>query len=267
MAVRYRVTLTAAERTQLETLAPARRQTGSLWFRHARVLLLCDQGPAGPGWTVAQTATALGVSGRTVERVKKRFVEEGLEASLRRKPRETPPRPVQFDGAFAARLIALTCTEAPAGPAHWTLRLLAHHAVALGLTDAISPTSVHHILQKTRCSPIGNGTGASRRRRMPSSERAGRMYGRCITGPPTRAGRWCAWTRLPSHGWGRGPPRCREAPGIQLRPQRLGDVPLVAHPLAPNARVNPGTGGREGERPQFPALVEGQVPLAAEESA
>ncbi len=169
MAIRYRVTLTEAERVHLETLAPARRQTGSLRFRNARVLLLCDRGPAGPGWTVARTAEALGVSGRTVERVKKRFVEEGLEATLRRKPRETPPRPVQFDGAFEARLIALACTDAPAGRARWTLRLLADQAVVLGLTDAISPTSVHHILKKTRCSPTASAAGASRRRRMPIS--------------------------------------------------------------------------------------------------
>ncbi len=110
---RHRARISAS----LEALAPARQQTGSLRFRHARARLLCDQGPEGPGWTMARTTTALGVSERTIARVKRRFVEKGLQATLRRKPRETPPRPVQFDAAFAARLMALACTEPPAGRA------------------------------------------------------------------------------------------------------------------------------------------------------
>ena len=106
MCPRYRVTLTEEERGELETLT-RRGKTHARKFIHARVLLLCDAGPSGPSWSVADTATALGVTTRTVEHIKKRFVEEGLDAALDRKEREKPPREVIFDGAFEARLIAL----------------------------------------------------------------------------------------------------------------------------------------------------------------
>ena len=90
-------------------------KTSSKQFIYARALLLCDRGPDGPAWTVTRTSEALGVSDRTIEHVKQRFVEEGLEAALRRQPRQRKLRARQFDGAFAARLVALACTPAPSG--------------------------------------------------------------------------------------------------------------------------------------------------------
>ena len=74
-------------------------------------------------------AEALGVSVRTVERLKRRFVEQGLEAVLERKRRVRPPRKVIFDGVFKARLVALACSKAPPGRTRWTLRLLAEKVV------------------------------------------------------------------------------------------------------------------------------------------
>ena len=73
-------------------------------------------------------AQALGVTARTIEHLKERFVEEGIEAALQRKPRSKPPG-LSFDGAFDARLTALACSPAPAGRARWTVRLLAEKVV------------------------------------------------------------------------------------------------------------------------------------------
>ncbi|MDR2112850.1 MAG: helix-turn-helix domain-containing protein, partial [Candidatus Accumulibacter sp.] len=105
MAPRYKVTLTESERSELEDLT-RNEKTGAKKFINARALLLCDAGRHGPAWKVADVAEALGVTSRTIEHLKKRFVEEGLEAALERKQRETPPRAVIFDGEFEARLIA-----------------------------------------------------------------------------------------------------------------------------------------------------------------
>ncbi len=152
MAPRYRVTLEPEEREELASLTRTVKTSGKL-FANARALLLCDKGPAGPDphWTVARTAEALGVSSRTIEHLKRRFVEEGLEAALRRKPRPRKPRASTFDGKFQARLIALACSPAPEGRARWTVRLLAEKAVELGLAPRVSPMTVHRILKKTGC--------------------------------------------------------------------------------------------------------------------
>ena len=115
MNPRYRVTLTAQERKDLETLTKTGK-TNAKRFLYARALLLCDAGPQGPSWPVHHTAEAMGVTARTIEHLKKRFVEEGLEAALERKPPDKPPREVTFDGAFEARLIALACSESPGAP-------------------------------------------------------------------------------------------------------------------------------------------------------
>lgn len=149
MAPRYRITLTKAEREELETMTrsgkiPAKK------FLHARVLLLCDAGEDGPGWKVADVATALGITSRTVEHLKQRFVEEGLEAALTRKPR-AKPRDVIFDGAFDARITALACSPPPPGRSRWTLRLLADKAVELEIADSVSAMSVQRSLKKTNC--------------------------------------------------------------------------------------------------------------------
>jgi len=117
-------------------------------FIHARALLLCDAGADGPAWNVADVATALGVSIRAIEHLKKRFVEEGLEAALERKPRETPPREVVFDGAFEARLIALACSDAPEGHRRWMVGLLADKDVELKFTESVSHMTVQWALKK-----------------------------------------------------------------------------------------------------------------------
>ena len=160
----YRVTLTAQEREEMEALTKTGK-TNAKRFLYARSLLLCDAGPEGPAWTVADTAEAMGVTPRTIEHLKKRFVEEGLDVALERKQRETPPREVIFDGAFEARLTALACSEAPSGRQRWTVRLLAEKAVELNLAPRVSHMTVQRILKKTNLSLISESTGKSRRRR------------------------------------------------------------------------------------------------------
>ena len=163
MPPRHRVTLTEQERKDLEALT-RRGKTGTKKFIHARALLLCDAGPEGPAWTVADVADALGVTSRTIEHLKKRFVEEGIEAALERKSRENPPREVIFDGAFEARLIALACSDAPEGYQRWTVRLLADKAVELAFAPSVSHMTVQRVLKKTNLSLTSANTGKSRQK-------------------------------------------------------------------------------------------------------
>jgi len=160
MSPRYRVTLTQEERKELESMT-RRGKTHARKFIHARALLLCDAGAEGPAWNVSDVATALGVSSRAIEHLKKRFVEDGFEAALERKPREKPPREVTFDGAFEARLIALACSDAPDGRRRWTVRLLADKAVELSFAESVSHMTVQRVLKKTNLSLTSASTGKS----------------------------------------------------------------------------------------------------------
>jgi transposase len=163
MSPRYRITLTELERKNLEALT-RNGKTGAKKFIHARALLLCDAGPDGPAWTVATAAEALGVTSRTIEHLKKRFVEEGLEAALVRKTRGKPPRDVIFDGAFEARLIALACSDAPEGYQRWTVRLLADKAVELNFASSVSHMTVQRVLKKMNLNLTSANTGKYRRK-------------------------------------------------------------------------------------------------------
>ena len=150
MANRYKVTLTLKEREQLTELTRGNKSTAAK-FIHARALLLCDAGKHGDPWKVADVASALGVTSRTIEHLKERFVEDGWEAALARKP-QRKPREATFDGEFDARLTALACSNAPAGYQRWTVRLLADKLVELKIVDSISTMTVQRSLKKTNCS-------------------------------------------------------------------------------------------------------------------
>jgi transposase len=119
-------------------------------FLHARALLLSDAAEHGDPWKVADVAEALGVTARTIEHLKQRFVEEGLEVALIRKPL-FKPRDRTFDGAFDARITALACSDPPKGRSRWTLRLLADKAVELKISDSVSAMTVQRSLKKTNC--------------------------------------------------------------------------------------------------------------------
>lgn len=148
---KYRVTLVAEERSQLERMIRTGR-AAAIKLTHARVLLLADQGEGGPGRSDAQIIAALNVSKNTVCRLRERFVEQGLESALVRKPSSrTYAR--KLDGRGEAHLIALACSASPAGRSEWTLRLLADQMVAMGHVDALSYETVRQVLKKTKSSP------------------------------------------------------------------------------------------------------------------
>jgi transposase len=147
MKKRYRVTLTGDEREELRALRRRGRVDARVLI-HAGILLKADQGPDGPGWADARIAEALDCGTATVERVRKRFVEEGMDASLRPKPTSrTYVR--KLDGEGEARLITLACSDPPEGHARWTLRLLADRLVALGVVDSVSHEAVRRTMKKT----------------------------------------------------------------------------------------------------------------------
>jgi transposase len=144
------VRLTQDERAQLLRLVSA-GQALARKLTHARMLLQADQGPDGPGWTDEEIVGALAVGEVTVWRVRKRYVEEGLEAALtHRHPKNHRPR--RLDGDQEAHLIALACSEPPAGRNRWTLRLLAGRMVELQYTERVSYETVRVTLKKTRSS-------------------------------------------------------------------------------------------------------------------
>jgi len=146
----YVVSLNAEERASLEKLVSTGR-TSAKRQTHGRILLKADAGLAGPGWTDEQICNALDVSLATVARVRKRFVEQGLEAVLHRRKVPRPSRR-RLDGAQEARLLALACSPAPEGHARWTLRLLADQMVVLEYVESISYETVRSVLKKTRSS-------------------------------------------------------------------------------------------------------------------
>ena len=146
--LRYKVTLTADERQQLDKLVSVGKGAARK-LTHARILLLADEGDRGPGRTNTAIVAALGVSERTVERVRKRFVTESLEAALH--PRPLPPRPdkVKIQGPAEQQLIQLACSDPPAGRSRWTLQLLADQLVVLSIVDEVSTETVRQALKKT----------------------------------------------------------------------------------------------------------------------
>ena len=145
---KYVVTLTDVERQSLSDLVSSGKASAKK-ITHARILLKADAAVGGPNWPDADIASALDIGVRTVERVRERFVEQGLEAALVRKPQARPSRLPVFDGDAEARLIALACSRPPEGRARWTLRLLADRLVELEVVEAVSHETVRRSLQKT----------------------------------------------------------------------------------------------------------------------
>jgi len=147
MAPSYRVTLTKEERKDLEAISTKGKKAARTVL-YARALLLLDAGEHGPKWVVAKVAEALGITTRSLEHLKKQFIEEGLPAAIERKKRVTPPREIQFGGEFEAHLLALACSEAPKGRDRWTMRLLAEKMVELKMVPSVSPMTVCNTLKK-----------------------------------------------------------------------------------------------------------------------
>lgn len=145
---KYKVTLTAEERPQLHELIAA-GTAAARKIAHARILLQADAADGGPAWTDERIAEALEVGVATVERVRQRFVEEGLDAALVRKKQDRPSRERVLDGAAEARLIALACSAPPGGRPCWALKLLADKLVELAVVPTVSDETVRRVMKKT----------------------------------------------------------------------------------------------------------------------
>lgn len=140
-AKKYVVKLEPAERKQLLELT-SKGEIGVRKMKRAQILLKADE-----GWTDQDIIGALNTSRSTVERTRKRFVEGGLDKALNEDLR--PGQQLKMDGKAQAHLVALACSEAPGGRAHWPLRLLADQLVALDLVESISHEAVRQALKKT----------------------------------------------------------------------------------------------------------------------
>lgn len=150
MRQRHRVVLSLEDRDFLIDLMAAGQHAARTLTR-ARILLKADESDFGEAWSDEHIAEALEVGTATVERLRARFQDDGLEAIYPRRPKRTYAR--KLDGAAEAHLIALACSEPPEERARWSLRLLADRMVELGHVDAISHECVRQVLKKTPSSP------------------------------------------------------------------------------------------------------------------
>lgn len=152
MPAKHVVRLDAATRSDLEQRCASGRHAARLLV-HARILLLTDAGEHGPAWSDEKVIDALGCSRATVERVRRRWTAEGLEAALRVR-KTAPGRPPKINGAAEAHLIALACSPPPTGRARWTVRLLHDRFVELAteqqlLAAPVGRETVRQTLKKT----------------------------------------------------------------------------------------------------------------------
>jgi len=151
---KYIITLSEDERKALSDLTSKGKQK-SQKILNALILLACDEGEhQTERSTNEEIARVLHISMRKIDRVKKRFVEDGFDAALDRKMGNRIYAK-KTDGDFEAHLVALSCSEPPEGFARWSLRLLADKVVELNYIDSISHETVRRILKKTRSS-LGN---------------------------------------------------------------------------------------------------------------
>ena len=139
-----------SERDELRKLVSVGKSAAQKLVR-ARILLLADQADGGSARSDPEIVEALGCGRASVERVRKRFVEDGLDAALNPKPsRRVYER--KLDGQAEAHLIALACSAPPDGRARWTLRLLSDRMVVLEHVEAVSYETVRRVLKKTNSS-------------------------------------------------------------------------------------------------------------------
>lgn len=149
-AKRYRVSLSQQEREELKGLAN-KGQGQARRLRRARILLLADEAQENGGWKDADIAQALEAQVRTVERVRQKCVEEGIEAALTHtRPKKT--RRKVLDGAAEARLTQLACTQAPDGRESWSMQLLADKLIELEVVETVSRETVRTTLKKMNLS-------------------------------------------------------------------------------------------------------------------
>ncbi len=145
---RYKVTLTAEEREELEKLI----QKGGKGYRikHAQILLKLDDKPENKKWTYERIKEAYHTSNETIANVAKRFVTDGLEAALGRKKQENYHRKVT--GEIEAKICLIACSEPPKGRSRWTMQMIADELIRLNVVDYITDTTVCEVMKKTKLS-------------------------------------------------------------------------------------------------------------------
>ena len=148
---KYRIRLTTDEQQELNALV-SRGRAAAYKQTHARILLMSDESRSDGGMKDADITSALGVGQSTVERIRKRCVEEGVESALNRK-KQLRRRQKRLDGEGEARLIAMACGEPPEGRASWTLKLLADQLVECEIVGTISTETVRQALKKNELKP------------------------------------------------------------------------------------------------------------------
>jgi transposase len=183
---KYVVRLTAEQRQRLDDWA-RNGQAPAKKILHARILLMSDQDHPQGRWHDEQIAAALAVHVNTVARIRKRFTAQGEQPALDRRPRAAPPVPPKLDGRAEAHLLALCCSDPPAGRDRWTLRLL---AAELGrrVEVTVCAETVRQALKKMSCSPGARSAGASPSATGPASSPSWRTSWTCPSPPtPTRS--------------------------------------------------------------------------------
>lgn len=187
---KYVVRLSDEERQRLGEVAARGRVSATV---RQRALILLKADVDGPAWTDEQIAELARVGLSTVHRVRQRCVEEGLEAAIQRKP--SPHRQYRkLDGAQEAKLIALACSDPPAGRVCWTMQLLADKLVALDVIDSIGREAVRITLKKTRFSLGERSTGCCHQSTTPTSFAQWKTCSKSTSGPTIRGGRSSAST-------------------------------------------------------------------------
>ena len=124
-------------------------KAAALRIRHANILRAVDESEGGAKLKDTEAAAALGVAVRSIESLRQRDVEEGLDAALERKKQVRPSVESMFDGEKEARLIAIACGPKPEGRVRWTLELLAKRVVSLKIVERCSPQTIMRTLKKT----------------------------------------------------------------------------------------------------------------------
>ena len=159
MQLKYKVKLTDSERNKLITLISTGKEKAKK-LMHARILLQADCSRLGAAKRSKEIAENLHIHEKTVRRVRERFVAEGLEAAINRKPHQSF-KPRKLDGEQEAHLIALCCSQSPQGRKSWTLKLLSDELVALNVVDSVSRSTVQRTLKKMNLSLGERKSGAS----------------------------------------------------------------------------------------------------------
>jgi transposase len=154
--IKYRIYLTQQEHQQLEAMVSKGKHKASA-IRSAHVLLASDETSSGRQSASAISA-AYHLSTKTIERIRQQFCERGMDI-FTPQPRQTR-RDKRIDGSVEAHILAICCSEPPAGQSRWKLQLIADSVVELGILDHISATSVATVLKKTNSSPGASKSGS-----------------------------------------------------------------------------------------------------------